>query len=179
VVPATAPVNVTVAVALPLHTVWLVTADTVGVGFIVMVKICDGPLHVNADGVTVNVPAIGVVPLLVPVNAGMFPVPDEAIPIEELLLFQVYVVPATELLNVSAAVGALLHTAWLKPPLPIGVGFTVIVNVCATPGQLLADGVTDITAVAATVDELVAVKEAILPVPVDASPMLVLLLVQV
>jgi hypothetical protein len=45
-VPATAPVNVTAAVDAPLHSVWLATAFTVGVGFTVIVNVIAVPVHV-------------------------------------------------------------------------------------------------------------------------------------
>jgi hypothetical protein len=48
----------------------------------------------------------------------------------------------------------------------------------AVPGQPLADGVTDITPCMGEEPLLVALNARILPVPVEASPMDVLLLVQ-
>lgn len=63
----------------------------------------------------------------------------------------------------------------------VGVGLTVIVNVCEGPGQstdpLLNDGVTVIVAEIGAVPVLVAVK-ANVPVPSEPRPMAVLLLVQ-
>lgn len=53
-----------------------------------------------------------------------------------------------------------------------------MVNVCGVPGQPAADGVTVMVAVTAALVELVAVKAGIFPLPFAASPMDVLLLVQ-
>jgi hypothetical protein len=47
VVPATAPVKLTAAVADPLHNNWLATAFTVGVGFTVMVKLLVAPVQLT------------------------------------------------------------------------------------------------------------------------------------
>ena len=60
----------------------------------------------------------------------------------------------------------------------VGVGFTVIVNVLEVPVQPFADGVTVIVAVTGVLPVLIAAKEAMLPVPLAASPIDGLLLVQ-
>lgn len=90
-------------------------------------------------------------------------------------------VPLTELVKLTPAVAVLLHTAWLVGvTVTEGVGLTVIVKVCAGPVQLLAlVGMTVTTEVTATMPVFVAVKEAILPVPLAARPVAVLLLTQV
>lgn len=66
--------------------------------------------------------------------------------------------------------------------LTTGVGFTVMVNTIGVPVQLtppeVNTGVTVMLATTGALVVLVAVKLAILPVPDAASPMLVLLLVQ-
>ena len=59
-----------------------------------------------------------------------------------------------------------------------GFGFTVMVNVCGVPKHGPNTGVTVIVAVMGSAVALVAVNEAIFPVPLAAKPMLVLLLVQ-
>jgi hypothetical protein len=64
--------------------------------------------------------------------------------------------------------GVLLHTATgARPLFSVGVGFTVIVNVCAVPEQLTLPfvkvGVTVIVALIAAVPALVAVKAGRLP----------------
>ena len=61
----------------------------------------------------------------------------------------------------------------------VAVGLTVIVNVVGVPVHPLAVGVTVIVAVIGDVVAFVAVKEGILPEPLAARPIAVLLLVQV
>jgi predicted membrane protein len=180
-VPLTAPLNVSVVVAAPLQTVWVPgDAETVGVGLTVMVNVADGPAQLFAVGVTVNVAVTGVDPLLVAVKEGIaLPDPLAPMPMVILLFVQVYVVPATLLINISVVVLALLHTVWLVGVTVIfGVGLTVIVKVEEAPVQLLAVGVTVIVATTGAAPLLVAVKEAILPVPEAARPIEVVLLVQ-
>lgn len=57
--------------------------------------------------------------------------------------------------------------------------FTVMVNDNGVPVQLFAVGVTVIVAMTGAAPVLVAVNEAMFPVPVAASPIVALLLVQV
>lgn len=181
-VPATAPVNVIAAVLVLLHTVWLATAATVGVGLTVIVKLIGVPVHVTPPlvnvGVTVIVATTGAAVALVAVKLAMFPVPDAARPMLVVLLVQLYTVPAAVPVKVMAAVGLALHTAWLATALTVGTGFTVIVKVMAGPVQPLAVGVTVMVATTGTPVTFVAVKLAILPVPAAARPILGALLVQ-
>ena len=80
-------------------------------------------------------------------------------------------------MNAPAVV--LLHTVSLAGTTAIGVGDTLTVKECVTPGQV-AVGVTAITAVVAAVPLLVAVKAAIVaPEPDAPSPMDVLEFVHV
>ncbi len=69
-----------------------------------------------------------------------------------------------------AAVGALLHTVWFAGVFITAVGFTVIVNVLGVPVQPFAVGVTVIVATTGALPVLVAMKLAILPVPLAANP---------
>ena len=87
-VPATAPVKFTAAVEAPLHTTWLVTAFTVGVGLTVTVKVIFDPVHPLKVGVTTMVATTAAVPVLVAVNAGIKPVPLAAMPMDGALLVQ-------------------------------------------------------------------------------------------
>ena len=66
----------------------------------------------------------------------------------------------------------------MEEPAAFGVGFTVITKLVDGPEQLFADGVTVIVAVIAALVLLVAVKEAILPLPLAPRPIAVLLFVQ-
>ena len=72
----------------------------------------------------------------------------------------------------------MLHTVWLATAVTVGVGLTFMVKLCAAPAQPLADGVTVMVDVIADAVLFVAVKAAILPVPLVASPMLAALFVQ-
>ena len=49
--------------------------------------------------------------------------------------------------------------------LTVGIGLIVIENVCATPEQVLENGVTVMNVVTGILEILVPVKELILPVP--------------
>ena len=60
----------------------------------------------------------------------------------------------------------------------MGVGLTVMVNVCGMPGQPAADGVTVIVAVTGALVALMAVKAGIFPLPEAAKPIVGLLFVQ-
>lgn len=60
----------------------------------------------------------------------------------------------------------------------MGVGFTVMIKLSAAPVQPFAVGVTVIKAVTGTLLRLMAVKGAISPFPFAASPIAVLLFVQ-
>jgi hypothetical protein len=61
----------------------------------------------------------------------------------------------------------------------VGAGFTVIVNVFATPLQLLYLGLTVMVATTGLEEAFVAVKVGILPVPDGPNPILVFVLLQV
>ena len=67
--------------------------------------------------------------------------------------------------------GKPLHTDWLVRPVTVGVGLTVMVKVADVPVQLLVFGVTVMVPVIGLPVTLVAVKEAILPVPLPVKPM--------
>ena len=130
------------------------------------------------------VEVIGVVPVLVAVKAGTLPVPLAAKPIAVLLLVQLKVVPATAPVNVVAVVLAPLHTTWLAGWFTVGVGFTVIVKVVGVPVQtappgIVYEGVTVTVAVTGVVPVLTPVNDGMLPVPLAAKPIEVLLFVHV
>ena len=76
------------AVASPLHNTWLFGCATPGVGLTVIVNVFDAPRQLLAVGVTVIVAVIGVVVLLVAVNAAIFPVPLAAKPMDGSLFVQ-------------------------------------------------------------------------------------------
>ena len=143
-----------------------------------MVKVMGIPVQPLARGVTVMVATFVRTPLSTAVKERMVPVPADARPITGLLLVQVKIVPATGPLNgISRVVAPLQYTA-LATWLTTGVGLTVIVNEMGAPVQPLADGVTVMVATTAVVPVLVAVKDTIFPVPLAASPIEGVLLLQ-
>ena len=91
-------------------------------------------------------------------------------------------VPNTDPVKLTAVVADPTHSTWLATGFTVGVGLTVIVKVCVVPVQvippLVNTGVTVMIAIIGLVPVLTAVKLAILPVPLAASPMDGALLVQ-
>ena len=87
-VPAVGLVNVIAVVLEPLHTVWLATAPTVGIGFTVIVKLLGVPGQLLAVGVTVMVATTGAVPGFWAVKLAILPVPLAARPMDGWLLVQ-------------------------------------------------------------------------------------------
>ena len=131
------------------------------------------------DGVTVIV-AVNGAPVALVDTKFRLPVPLAPRPMAVLLLVQLYTVPATVPVKACVTV-APAHTVWLATGFTVGIGLTVIVKVIGVPGQvmvLLKFGVTVIVATCGVVPALVATKLAILPTPLAARPILVLLLVQ-
>ena len=184
VVVAVGLVKFTAAVVEPAHTVWFAIAFTVAVGLTVIVNVIAAPVQVPPGpvGVTVIVPDIGAAVPFVAVKLAMLPVPAAARPIAVLLFVQLNTVPATEPVNVTAALGLPAQSVWLPTPFTFAAGLTVIVNVIDVPTQvtppLLYTGVTVIVAVTADPVLLIAVNDGTVPAPLDARPILVLLFVQ-
>lgn len=125
VVPATGLDKVMAGLLAPLHRVIFVIGFTMVVGLTVMVKVLTGPTHPAAVGVMLMVDVIGVVPGLVAVNDGIFPLPDVANPMAALLLVQVYVVPATLLPNAGTFTVLCGQTSILVMAVTLGKGLTV------------------------------------------------------
>jgi hypothetical protein len=106
------PLNSLAGTDVLAHTALLVTAFIVGVGFTLMVNVWLAPVQPFAAGVTVTVAVCSAdALLLVPVKAGMLPVPDVAKPTVALLFVQLYTVPATLPVKLVAATVVALHTA--------------------------------------------------------------------
>lgn len=175
------------AVLLPLHKVWLATWFTVGVGFTVIVKVCELPVQVIPalvyTAVTVISAVTGDKPVFTAVKLGIGPLPVAARPMEGALLVHWNdtdpVGPVVGLVKLIAVVGDPLHTNWPATGLTIGVGFTVMVKLIGVPTQ--PAGLTGVTVIVATNGPLVAlvvINGAISPLPLAARPMAVLLLVQ-
>jgi hypothetical protein len=88
------------------------------------------------------------------------------------------VVPDTPLLKLSAAWVAPLQSVCPGGTTTLGLGNTRMPKFWDVPTQPLAVGVTVIVAVTEEVPLLAAIKDAILPAPVAASPMDMVLFVQ-
>ena len=75
-----------------------------------------------------------------------------------------------------------MQSVWLETEFTVGIGFTVMVKVVGVPVQvtpaLVNRGIAVMLAVTGAVVALVAVNDPILPVPLAASPIVVLSLVQ-
>lgn len=112
-----------------------------------MVNVLTAPGQPPAEGVTVMMALIAVMPLLIAVNGLMFPFPLAAKPIDVLLFVQLYEVPATDPVKVIRLVRSPLHILWFAGCATLGTGLTVMVNVSAVPGQPPAVGVTVMVAV--------------------------------
>jgi hypothetical protein len=131
-----------------------------------------------AVGVTVIVAVTAVVPVLTAVNPGVLPLPLAAKPIVAFEFVHVNVVPPVLLVKADAATAPPLQTVMFAGTTTLGLGLTVIVYVCAGPGQPPAVGVTVIVAVTGAVPVFTAVKPGVFPEPEAARPIAVLLFVQ-
>ena len=116
----------------------------------------------------------------------VFPVPSaapEILPAGAMAVVQVNDVPVTLLVNAIEVVPPEQNDCEAGVAVIAGEGFTVIVKVFTEPSQVMPPfvkcGVTVIVATTCAIPELVAVKDAMSPVPLAASPMEVLLLIQV
>jgi hypothetical protein len=131
------------------------------------------PGHPATVGVTVIVAVTADAPVLVAVNAGVFPAPDAASPMEEFEFVHVNVPPAGVLVNAEAATLPPLQTVMFAGTVTVGVGLTVMVYVFGVPGQPATVGVTVIVAVIAVVPAFVAVNAGVFPDPDAAKPIAV------
>ena len=130
-------------------------------------------------GVTVIVAVTGELVVLTAVKEEISPLPLAGIPIEGLLFVQV-ASPPNVFIKLTAAAISPLQTVRLPGWVTAGKGFTVIVNDTGVPEQLEPDieGVTIIVAVIGKVVVLAVVNVGIPPFPLAASPIEVLLFVQ-
>ena len=136
------------------------------------------PRQPLALGVTVTTPVVGTEPLFIPTNDSAFPEPLAGSPMLSLVFVQLYVVAQPNMLTpVKTKEGKVLvlHTDWFGIAVKTGEGLTIIVKACGVPVQLFAVGVTVIVAVIVTVVVFVATNAGMLPVPVAAKPMVLLL----
>lgn len=172
------PVPVTVSCCVPVLQKAPPEIVAVGVGFTVTVKFTGVPVQPLADGVTLMVAIIGLADVLTAVKPLILPVPLPARPMDGVLLVQLKVEPATVLVKFKAFTGAPLQTITFAGTVTVGVGFTVMVKVCAVPAQPLAEGVTVIVAVTGAFEVFTPLKAGMFPEPEPARPMDVLLFVQ-
>ena len=121
-----------------MHTTWLATALTTGVGLTSTVAVVVGPTQLLAVGVIVNVTVIGLTVVLVSVPLIGVPAPLAAIPVTvaTLSLIQVKVVPTVLLVNTILDIAEPLQIVCdAGVAIAFGVGFTVIVKLCVGPAQ--------------------------------------------
>lgn len=98
-----------------------------GVGLTVMVYIFGVPAHPFTVGVTVMIAVTAVAPVLLAVNAGVFPVPLAASPIEGSELVHANVPPEGILTKADAVIMSPLQTTMLTGTVVTGVGSTMMV----------------------------------------------------
>ena len=133
-----------------------------------MVNTLEGPIQLlppfEKVGITDIVATIGLVVLLIGVNAGIFPVPEALSPIPKVSFVHVYdVVPIVfEVVNGIAVDASPAQNTTLFGWLTCPVGFTVIVIVLVVPVQLTPPfskvGVTVIVVLIGALVLLIAVK---------------------
>lgn len=156
----------------PPQTAMLAGGLTVLDGLTVIVKVCAAPAQEPICGVTVMVAVV--VTATFAVVKFKSPAPLAGKPMAGLLFVQAKVAPAVPLKLAVAATPP--QRVWLAGALIVGAGLTVMVNVCAGPGQAPIPGVTVMVAV--SVAPVEALLKLILPLPEAPRPMAVLLLVQ-
>ncbi len=148
-------------------------------GLTVMVYCFLAPLHPFNVGSTSTVLVIAEAVVLVAVKEGVLPVPlPDPKPTAVLLFVHAYVDPDGVVENTEAATTSPLHGVKLVSVLNVGVGFIVILNVFAKPGQPSKVGVTDtVPSMSTPVAFEGAVYAVMSPVPLAAKPTLILVFV--
>jgi hypothetical protein len=143
-------------------------------GFTVMVYCFLAPLHPFNVGSTSTVLVIAEAVVLVAVNEGVLPVPfADPKPTAVLLFVHAYVDPDGVDEKAEVATVAPLHGVRLVSVPNVGVGFMVIVNVFAAPGQPFNVGVTDTVPTMSTPVAFAGAVYAVMsPVPLAAKPTL-------
>jgi hypothetical protein len=177
VVPVKLLVNAGTFMVVAGHTAILLNCVTVGVGYIVTVKLIVLPTHPFVDvGVTTIVPVIfEVVPFAGAVHEFISPVPEAPKPIDVLLFVHVYVVPERFPPKAGIAMVAAGHTAMLLKCVTVGVGYMVTVKLITVPEHPFKVGVTFIVPVIfAPVPFAGAFHPEIFPVPLAPNPIAVL-----
>jgi hypothetical protein len=129
-----------VGIVLPLQTAISAGTFTVGVGFTVIVKLVEVPMHPRV-GVTVMVAVFGELDVLIAVKLAMFPVPLDASPIVEFVFVQVKVAPPGTLTKLMAGITSPLQTEMFEMAVVVGDGIMVMVSVADTAGHPPAAGI--------------------------------------
>ncbi len=93
------------------------------------------PVQPLAVGVTVTVAVTGAVPVFTPLKAAMFPLPEAAKPMRRIAIRPSIGGARYASAKVMAVTEAPLQTVWSVTLFTVGVGFTVMVNVSAGPGN--------------------------------------------
>ena len=118
------------------------TPGAEGLGFTVIVKFPDAPVHPFKVGVIVIVPEMGTAPAFIVIKLGIFPVPDAASPIKVFEFVQLNTVLDKEPVKLKFPLGCPAQT--LTPPtgFTVGTGFTVtFCVVVAVPHSFVTDNV--------------------------------------
>jgi len=155
-------------------------------GFTVMVNEVGVPLQVTAPlvncGVTVMVAVMGALVVLVVTKEAILPIPLAPSPMAGLSFTQLKTVPGTNPEKVTSEVEEPTQITCPITLSTVGMGLTVMVNKVGVPVQvtpeLVKEGVTVMVAVTGALVVLLAVKAAMSPEPVAASPMEISELIQ-
>ena len=86
---------------------------------------CDAPMHVLADGVTVIVAITAAVVVSAAVKDGITPEPAAGKPMVVSELVQLKAVSGTDPMKLTGAVDCALHSTWLSGLITSGVGSIV------------------------------------------------------
>jgi hypothetical protein len=113
---------------------------------------------------------MGTVVVLVAVKLGILLVSLAAKPIVGSEFVQEKLPPIGVLTKIGGVTTALLHTVMFAGTVTVGVGFTVMVKLEGVPTQPLTVGVTFIVAVIGAAVVLIAVNPSILPILLEANP---------
>lgn len=173
VAPAGVLVKLMAFTVAPSHTVTLLTGLATGAGSTVMLNVVAVPTQVFNVGVTVIVPVMEALPELVAVNDPIFPPPLAPSPIAVFELVQPKFEPEGVLVKLTGPTVAPLHTVMSVTGVTVGKGLTVTVKVPGVPMHPARVGVMLTTLLITALVPFVAVKVAMLPVPLAASPVVV------
>ena len=121
-------------------------------------------------GVTITVAISEFAPKLIALNEPISPFPEDDNPMEVLSFTQPNEVPVTPPVKLTVVVLELLHTIWSFNIDVEGVGLTVMVKLLELPTHPFASEEIVIVATSGFVPALVAINEAISPLPFEFSP---------